>query len=142
MDMASSPFLTNISATSISQNYLLSLNGSNFLIDSYGCSVVMTNMLNDSLVFTLNTFNTTNSSASFNVALNVPGGDYLVKIRTSIGDSNPLLLKVDWVIGNPNVTTGSNEGYVVSFTGGSGYPTTLSTTTYLTLTSTDLSKYY
>ncbi len=142
MDLSSSPTLTNISASSISQNYLLSLNGSNFLIDSFGCSVVMTNILNDSMIFTLGTFNTTNSSTSFNVTLNIPGGDYLVKIRTSIGDSNPLLLKVDWVIGNPNVTTGSTEGYIASFAGGGGYPASLSTSTYLSLTSPDLSKYF
>ena len=142
MSMESSPTLTAISATSISQNYFLLLNGTNFLIDSYGCSVVMINRLNDSLIFTLSALNTTDNSTSFYVTLNVPGGDYLVKIRTSIGDSNPLLLKVDWVIGNPNVTTGSNEGYVVSFTGGSGYPAALSATTYLTLTSADFSRYY
>lgn len=106
--MASSPSLTAISATSISQNYLLFLNGTNFLIDAFGCSVVMTNLLNDSLTFTLNTLNATNNATSFYVTLNIPGGDYLVKIRTSIGDSNPLLLKVDWVIGTPNITSGSS----------------------------------
>lgn len=142
MDLASSPTLTNISATSVPQNYLLSLTGTNFLIDSYNCTVVLTNILNDSLVFTLSTFNTTNSSTSFYVTLNVPAGDYLVKIRTSIGDSNPVLLNVDWVLGNPNVTTGSTEGYVVSLTGGGGYPSSLSSTTYLILTSPDLTRYY
>lgn len=142
MDMISSPTLTNISSNSISQNYLLSLSGSNFLINSNGTTVVMTNILNESLVFTLSTFNTTNSSTSFYVTLSVPGGDYLVKVRTSIGDSNPLLLKVDWIIGNPNVTTGSTEGFFVNITGGGGYPSSLSTSTYLTLSSPNYERYY
>lgn len=59
---------------------------------------------------------------SFNVPSTVVSGSYAVRVRNSIGESNPQTLKVNWNVGSPSWNSGgSNAGAIVSFTGGAGY---------------------
>ena len=90
-------------------------------------------LVNDSLVFVLNPLFGNNTYATFNVTANMPTGDYSIKIRNTIGESNGINLNIRWNIGNINSSSGSTQGNIVSFTGGSGFPATLSSSYYITV---------
>lgn len=120
---ASSPMLTKIS-TATAGAITITLNGTNIL-NGATCGVSLTSQGNSSLVYAT-TANCTNTSAVFKVPATVPSGNYYVKVRNDVGESNGLALKVNWVAGIPSYNGGGSVmGNIVTFTSGSGYPTKL-----------------
>jgi hypothetical protein len=83
-----------------------------------------------------------NSYATFNTTANMPTGDYSVKIRNAIGESNGINLNIRWNIGSSNSSIGSTQGNIVSFSGGSGFPATLSSSYYVTVYNSANDVYY
>lgn len=76
-------------------------------------------------VLTTISCNDTNAQAA--ISNTQVSGNYQVKLRNDIGESNGISLVVNWVLGNGNYTKGgSTAGSIVSFTGGSGYPASIS----------------
>lgn len=57
----------------------------------------------------------------------MPSGNYVVKVRNIVGESNGLDLAVKWSLGTVSWSNGggSTAGAIVSITGGSGYPSSI-----------------
>lgn len=119
---ASSPMLTKIS-TATATIGSITVNGTNIL--NGACGVSLTSQANSSLVFAT-TATCSSTGAVFNVPATVPSGNYYVKVRNDIGESNGLALQVNWAPGIPSYDSGGSVmGNIVTFTSGSGYPATL-----------------
>jgi hypothetical protein len=75
--------------------------------------------------------NISNTSATFNVTKDVIAGNYLVKVRNALGESNGLALAVNW---NPGTVSwgagGSTAGNIVSISNGAGYPSQIDGKTF------------
>lgn len=123
VDSTASPKLTN-SSTSNSAS-ILTLTGTN-LVASASCKVSLAWATNSSLVYELSTISCNATTAKFSVPDNIPSGQYLVRARNEIGESNGRAFNVSWVQGTPNFDLGGSvAGNIVTFTGGSGYPASL-----------------
>lgn len=96
------------------------MNGTNLL--NGACGVSLTSQANSSLVIPTSA-TCTSTSAVFKVPATVPSGNYFVKVRNDVGESNGLALKVNWVPGIPSYNGGGSVmGNIVTFSMGSGYP--------------------
>lgn len=119
---ATSSTLTKISASSAG-SINITLNGTNLL--NGACGVSLTSQANSSLVFATSA-TCTSTSAVFKVPATVPSGNYYIKVRNDVGESNGLALKVNWVPGIPSYNGGGSVmGNIVTFSMGSGYPSEL-----------------
>jgi hypothetical protein len=124
VDAASSPKLTTISASTAGA-INVTVNGTSFISVS-NCSISLTSQGDSTVVFPVNASLCTSTGAKFAVPTSIPSGNYFVKVRNEIGESNGLALKVKWVAGTPSYNNGGSvAGNVITFTGGSGYPATL-----------------
>ena len=117
----SSPYITTSSAQKTNVG-AITLNGT-FLIDSNNfAEVTLTNTVTGDVVV-LPATSISNTSVIFNVTKDVVAGNYLVKVRNAVGESNGLALAVYW---NPGTVSwgagGSTAGNVVSISNGAGYP--------------------
>ena len=114
-----------ISTASASGSASITLNGTN-LVNGASCAVSLTSQANSSLVYTTPANCTTATRADFKVPTSVPSGNYFVKVRNDVGETNGLALKVNWVPGIPSFNGGGSVmGNIVNFTMGSGYPESL-----------------
>lgn len=99
--------------------------GLNLVDGSSFAEVVLTNL--DTLKKTVVTANSTNStSVIFDIAATVEAGQYTVRIRNSKGESNPLNLQVNWDIGSRLSSSLSVKGSIASYSGGAGFPSSIS----------------
>ena len=120
-----SPKLNTLSASTAAGGVNITLTGTNFIASS-SCSVSLAWATNSSLVYTAPALECTANNSRFTVPRNVPSGNYLVRIRNEIGESNGLNLRVTWSMGTPNYNGGGSlAGNIVTFSGGAGYPTSL-----------------
>jgi len=136
LNAGSSPNITNISAsTATVQN--ITLTGTNFTSGGTFsvCKVSLTNT--DSKVVTiLPTISCSDTSAVFAVLSTVIAGNYQVQLLNDIGESNSKSLVINWVPGNPSYSYGGSvAGSIVTFTGGSGYPSSIANPFYIVVTS-------
>lgn len=107
------------------------VNGTNFLSNPNDtCSIALHQ---STTAFLTTPVSCNNSSAKFIVPLTIVAGNYKVKIRNSLGESLGQSLTVSWVVGTPSLTNGSTKGAILNFTGGSGYPSALSSAIYITI---------
>jgi hypothetical protein len=100
------------------------------------CKVSLTNTDNNAVTI-LSTLACSDTSAVFAVLNTVMAGNYKVQLLNDIGQSNFRPLVVNWVPGTPSYNSGGSVvGSLVTFTGGSGYPSSIANPFYIFITST------
>jgi hypothetical protein len=135
-----SPTLTSISTIQANaQN--ITLTGTNFTNSgSFDlCELSLTNT-DSNTVTALQNITCNDTSAEFTILRTIPSGNYQVRIRNNIGESNYQSLVINWAIGTPSYSSGgSTAGNIISFTGGSGYPSSIGGLFSIALTSSNAS---
>jgi hypothetical protein len=119
LNNANSPNLTTLTTSS----NIINLAGTSFTSNST-CNISLTNTAT-SLVSVIPSINCTATSAAFTVPSSIISGNYDLRIRSEIGESNPLPLKVKLSLGTSDSGSGSTGGTIVTISGGSGYPINL-----------------
>jgi hypothetical protein len=90
--------------------------------------------VNNSQVYLINPLSYINTTIVFKASALVATGNYYVRIRNIFGESNSLGLLIKWNTGIISTAYGSTTGNVVTFSGGSGFPTSLSDANFVRIT--------